>query len=159
MDPEQPRRRATGRTKARRRAVDVLFEADQRGRYHPLDLSDLLQERLALTAAQTPLPSYSAEIVEGVADHLADIDEILTTYAPGRPLARMPAVDRAILRMAVWELLFNDEVDDVVAITEAVKLAGDLSTDASPGFVNAVLDRVRVLGPALREDLRGIPGA
>jgi len=156
MEADPPKRRVTGRTKARRRAVDVLFEADQRGRYTPLALSDLLQERLALTAAQTPLPEYSAEIVEGVAAHLADIDDVLATYAQ-RPLARMPAVDRAILRMAVWELLFNDEIADVVAISEAVKLAAELSTDGSPGFVNAVLDTIRVLGPALREDLGGTP--
>ncbi|NLI19800.1 MAG: transcription antitermination factor NusB [Actinomycetales bacterium] len=156
MDPERPKRRATARTKARRRAVDVLFEADQRGRYQPLALSDLLQERLATTAAETPLPAYSAELVEGVAGHLEDIDDILLTYAHGRTLDRMPAVDRAILRMAVWELLFDDEIDDAVVISEAVKLAAELSTEGSPRFVNAILDKIRVLGPALRLDLRGI---
>ena len=76
-------RRVTARTKARRRAVDVLFEADQRGRYRPLELSDLLQERLAVTAAQTALPQYSADIVDGVAANLAEIDEVLSTHLQG----------------------------------------------------------------------------
>src|SRR5659263_148579 len=156
MDPEKQHHRTTSRTKVRRRAVDVLFEADQRGRYSPLELSDLLQERLSLTAAQTALPQYSADIVDGVATHLDAIDEVLTTYSQGWALHRMPAVDRAILRMAVWELVFNDEVDDAVVISEAVNLAADLSTDGSPAFVNALLDRLRVLGAAIREELRGI---
>lgn len=147
--------RVTARTKARRRAVDVLFEADQRGRWTPLRLSDLLQERLALTAAQTALPQYAVEIVEGVATHMAALDELLSTYVQGRPLERLAAVDRAILRMAAWELVFNDELDDAVVISQAVRLAGDLSTDESSAFVNAVLDRLRALGPAIRADLRG----
>ncbi|NCD15954.1 MAG: transcription antitermination factor NusB [Actinobacteria bacterium] len=149
-------RRVTARTKARRRAVDVLFEADQRGRYRPLELSDLLQERLAVTAAQTALPQYSADIVDGVAANLAEIDEVLATHLQGWTLERLPAVDRAILRMAVWELLYNDEIDDAVAISEAVTLAATLSTDDSPAFVNGLLDALRVLGPALRAELRGM---
>lgn len=150
-----PERRVTARTKARRRAVDVLFEADQRRRYTPLGLSDLLQERLAVTAAQTALPQYSADIVDGVAGHLTEIDEVLSTHLQGWTLDRIPAVDRAILRMAAWELLFNEEIDDAVAISEAVTLAADLSTDASPAFVNGLLDRLAVIGPALREEYRG----
>lgn len=146
-----PERRITARTKARRRAVDVLFEADQRDRYRPLDLSDLLQERLAVTAAQTSLPQYAADIVDGVAGHLAEIDEVLATHLQGWTLDRIPAVDRAILRMAVWELLFNDEIDGAVVISEAVTLAAELSTDSSPAFVNGILDTLRLLGPALRE--------
>ena len=149
-------RRVTARTKARRRAVDVLFEADQRGRYRPLELSDLLQERLAVTAAQTALPQYSADIVDGVAANLAEIDEVLATHLQGWTLERLPAVDRAILRMAVWELLYNDEIDDAVAISEAVTRAATLSTDDSPAFVNGLLDALRVLGPALRAELRGM---
>lgn len=149
-------RRVTARTKARRRAVDVLFEADQRGRYRPLELSDLLQERLAVTAAQTALPQYSADIVDGVAANLAEIDEVLATHLQGWTLERLPAVDRAILRMAVWELLYNDEIDDAVTISEAVTLAATLSTDDSPAFVNGLLDALRVLGPALRAELRGM---
>ncbi len=135
--------RITARTKARRRAVDILFEADQRGMYSPLGLSDLLQERLELTAAQTALPEYSADIVDGVATHLDGIDSVLTQYIQGRPLERLPAVDRAILRMAVWEMFFNHEIDRTIAISEATTIAADLSTDGSPGLVNAVLDRVR----------------
>jgi N utilization substance protein B len=150
-----PERRVTARTKARRRAVDVLFEADQRGRYDPLGLSDLLQDRLAVTAAQTALPQYSADIVDGVATHLWALDDLLATYLQGWTIGRLPAVDRAILRMAAWELVFNDEVDDTTVVDEAVKLAADLSTDDSPGFVNALLDRMRLLAPAVREELRG----
>lgn len=147
--------RATARTKARRRAVDVLFEADQRGMWSPLALSDLLQERLVVTAALTALPQYAVEIVEGVATHMDALDELLATYVQGRPLERLNAVDRAILRLAAWELVFNDELDDAVVISQAVRLAADLSGDEAPAFVNAVLDRLRALGPAIRADLRG----
>lgn len=145
--------RVTSRTKARRRAVDVLFEADQRGVFSPLGLSDLLQERLALTAAQTALPEYSADIIDGVSTHMDAIERVLESYVQGRPLERLPAVDRAILRMAVWEMFFNHEIDHPVTISEATTLAADLSTDGSPAFINAVLDRLRVAETAIAEDL------
>lgn len=145
--------RVTARTKARRRAVDVLFEADQRGVFTPLGLSDLLQERLAMTAAQTALPEYSADIVDGVAVHLDAIDRTLGTYIQGRTLDRLPAVDRAILRMAVWEMFFNPSIDLPVTIAEAATIAADLSTDGSPAFVNAVLDRLRNAETAIAADL------
>ncbi|MDN5557893.1 MAG: transcription antitermination factor NusB [Ruaniaceae bacterium] len=143
----------TARTKARRRAVDILFEADQRGMYSPLGLSDLLQERLALTAAQTALPEYSADIVDGVSTHLEPIDSVLSEYVQGRPLDRLPAVDRAILRMAIWEMFFNHEINRTIAISEATTLAAELSTDSSPALVNAVLDRVRNAETAVSADL------
>ncbi|SNU00744.1 NusB antitermination factor [Ruaniaceae bacterium KH17] len=145
--------RTTARTKARRRAVDVIFEADQRGVFTPLGLSDLLQERLAVTAAQTELPEYSADIVDGVATHLDDIDRVLGTYIQGRTLDRLPSVDRAILRMAVWEMFYNPEIDLPITISEATTLAADLSTDGSPAFVNAVLDRLRNAETAIAADL------
>lgn len=129
--------------------MDVLFEADQRGRYTSDRLRELLRERLTVTAAQTVLPQYSADIVAGVAGHLAGIDRTIATYLQGWTLNRLPAVDRAILRATTWELLFNDDVDDPVVITEAVNLAQDLSTDDSPAFINAVLDRLRMLAPVL----------
>ena len=141
--------RVTSRTKARRRAVDVLFEADQRGEYTPDGLRTLLSERIDLSAAQTPLPAYSRQIVAGVSQDCAAIDRILSSYIQGWALDRLPAVDRAILRMAVWELFRNDEVDAPVSIAEAATLAAQLSTDDSPGFINAVLDRLRQLGPAV----------
>ena len=133
----------TARSKARERALAVLYEADQRavaGR--SIDLRTLLAERLEHTTAQTALPQYAVEIVEGVADRAAEIDEIIVTYAQEWTLPRMPAVDRAVLRLGVWELMFNDDVPGAVAVSEAVALAAKLSTDESPDFVNGLLGRV-----------------
>src|SRR5690606_26312464 len=128
----------TARSKARKRAVDVLFEASQRG----IDPVTLLADRIVESGTQTALPQYSVDIVEGVTAQLARIDEALETYAQGWTLDRMPAVDLAILRVATWEILSNDEVDDPVAIDEAVELARSLSTDDSPAFVNGLLGRI-----------------
>jgi N utilization substance protein B len=136
----------SARSKARKRAVDVLFEADQRPGTNVLEL---LAARLRQSGTQTPLPEYSIEIVEGVAEHNERIDEVLGTYAQGWTLARMPAVDRAILRVGAWELLYNDEVPDAVAVDEAIELARALSTDDSPQFVNGLLGRLLTLKPAL----------
>lgn len=93
------------------------------------------------------VPEYAATIVEGVVANRVRIDELLSTYAHGWTLERMPAVDRAVLRLGAWELLFNDEVPDAVAIDEAVELARSLSTDESPGFVNGLLARLLSLKP------------
>lgn len=136
----------SARSKARKRAVDVLFEADQRPGTGVLDL---LAERIRQPGTQTALPEYAVEIVEGVMAHRERIDEILSTYSRGWVLERMPAVDRAILRVGVWELLFNDDVPDAVAIDEAIELARLLSTDESPTFVNGLLGRILQLKPAL----------
>lgn len=125
------------RTKARKRAVDVLFEAAQRD-IAPLDLLAVRQES---PGTQAPLPEYSAELVAGVARHRDRIDEALATYAQGWSLDRMPAVDLAILRVGAWEVLYG-EVDDAVAVDEAVELARTLSTDESPTFVNGLLGRL-----------------
>jgi transcription antitermination protein NusB len=124
------------RSKARRRALEVLFEADQRG----LEPLDVLAERVR--RADPPIAEYTVEIVEGVVAHQERIDELLSTYAQGWTLDRMPGVDRSLLRLAAWELLYNDDVPDAVAIDEAVELAKTLSTDESPRFVNGVLGRV-----------------
>jgi N utilization substance protein B len=88
------------------------------------------------------VPEYAATAVEGVVANRERIDELLATYAQGWTLERMPAVDRAVLRLGAWELLFNDDVPDAVAIDEAVELARSLSTDDSPGFVNGLLARL-----------------
>ena len=135
----------TSRTKARKRAADVVFEADQRGMGRdPRVLSDLLRERKVITAALTPLPDYSVRIIEGVAANLRRIDDLITAHAKVPGLDRIPAVDLAVLRVAVWEMLENTEdVPPLVAIDEAVSIVKSISTDASPGFVNAVLDAVR----------------
>jgi transcription antitermination protein NusB len=100
----------------------------------------LLGDRIADPGAV--VPEYAATVVEGVVAHRERIDELLRTYAQGWTLERMPAVDRAVLRLGAWELLFNDEVPDAVAIDEAVELARSLSTDDSPGFVNGLLARL-----------------
>ncbi len=133
------------RTKARKRAVDVLFEAGQRG----LDPITLLADRLVESGTQTALPQYAVDLVEGVCAERERIDEALVTYAQGWTLERMPAVDLAVLRIGAWEILFNDEVDDPVAIDEAVEMARSLSTDDSPAFVNGLLGRISRLKTTL----------
>ncbi|MFD6139155.1 transcription antitermination factor NusB [Promicromonospora sp. NPDC060271] len=133
------------RTKARKRAADILFEAEQRG----IDPLKLLADRVAVPHTEAAVPQYTVEIVEGVVEHRDRIDEVLETYSQGWTLQRMPAVDRALLRIGSWEILFNDEVPDAVAVDEAVDLVGDLSTDDSPAFVNGLLGRVKDLKPTL----------
>jgi N utilization substance protein B len=124
------------RSKARKRALDVLYESDVR----TVDPLTTLAERVAL--AEPPVNDYTVELVEGVQAHRERIDEILAAYAEGWTVARMPDVDRAILRLAVFELLWRTDVPDAVAIDEAVELAKSLSTDESPRFVNGVLAHV-----------------
>ena len=133
------------RSKARKRAVDVLFEADQR----QLPVLEVLAARIAEPGTEASLPQYSVDLVEGVAAHREQLDEYIATYAQGWVLERMPAVDRAVLRLGVWELMFNDDVPDAVAVDEAVELVRALSTDDSPGFVNGVLGRLVDLKPTL----------
>lgn len=124
------------RTKARKRAVDVLYEADLRG----TDALGTLAERVRL--ADPPVNSYTSELVEGVAANRERIDSILSEYAEGWTIDRMPGVDRAVLRIGVYELLWRTDVPPAVSIDEAVELAKSLSTDESPRFVNGVLARV-----------------
>ncbi|HRW19518.1 MAG TPA: transcription antitermination factor NusB [Dermatophilaceae bacterium] len=126
------------RSKSRRRAVELLFEADQRG----LNAQTLLVERLARPTTQAPLADYTVTLVEGVVRMWTEITELLATYSQGWTVERMPAVDRAILRVATWEVVYSDEVPDAVAISEAVELAKALSTDESPAFVNGLLGRL-----------------
>lgn len=137
--------RFTSRTKARKRAADVVFEADQRGMGRdPEALRDLLRERRVITAAQTPLPEYSVQIIAGVADSLRRIDDLIEAHARVPGLDRVAAVDLAVMRVAVWEMLANsDDVSPIVAIDEAISIVRSISTDASPRFVNAVLDAIR----------------
>jgi transcription antitermination protein NusB len=133
------------RSKARKRALDVLFEADQRG----LEPVTLLAQRIAEPGTEAALPQYAVDLVEGVVAQQARIDEILASHSHGWTVDRMPAVDRAVLRLGTWEILFNDDVPDAVAVSEAVDLAKALSTDESPGFVNGLLGRVVELKPML----------
>jgi N utilization substance protein B len=124
------------RSKARKRALDVLFEADLRG-VDPLDTLAEWTRR-----ADPPVQSYARELVEGVTANRARIDSVMSSYAEDWALVRMPPVDRAVLRLALFELLWCASIPDAVAIDEAVELAKSLSTDASPAFVNGVLSRV-----------------
>jgi len=131
------------RSKARKRALDLLFEADQRD----LDPVALVAERLP--TAHPPISEYAVTLVEGVHQHRERIDELLATYAQGWTIDRMPGVDRIVLRIGAWELLFNDDVPDAVAIDEAVELARLLSTDESPSFVNGLLARLLEVKPSV----------
>lgn len=133
------------RSKARKRALDVLFEADQRG----IAPAELLARRIAEPGTEAPLPQYSVELVEGVLARQERIDELIASYSHGWTLERMPAVDRALLRLGAWEILYNQEVPDAVAADEAVELARALSTDDSPSFVNGLLGRLIELKPTL----------
>ena len=126
------------RSKARKRALDILFEADQRG----LEPLTLITDRHSRGNDGVVLPEYAITLVQGVMDQSERIDELLATYSHGWTIERMPAVDRAILRLGTWELLFNEDVPDAVAIDEAVEMARTLSTDDSPGFVNGLLGRL-----------------
>jgi transcription antitermination protein NusB len=133
------------RSKARKRALDVLFEAEVRGD----PVLDLLNERVA--DGEPPVAPYAVDLVQGVQAHRDRIDELLSTYAEDWTLARMPAVDRNILRIGAYELLWADDIPDGVAISEAVALARDLSTDASPAFVNGLLAKLLKVKPELAE--------
>ena len=124
------------RSKARKRAVDVLYEADIRSG----DAVTLLRERL--TDETPPVNEHTVRLVEGVAEHAARIDELIDTHASNWSIDRLPDVDRAILRMAVFELLWADDVPDAVVIDEAVELAKALSTDDSPGYITGVLGAI-----------------
>ncbi|MFG3256409.1 transcription antitermination factor NusB [Streptomyces sp. NPDC048172] len=137
------------RNKARKRAFQILFEADQRGAEVRTVLADWL--RLARTdSRQPPVTEYTMQLVEGYAESAPRIDELISTYSVGWTLDRMPVVDRGILRLAVYELLWVDEVPDAVVIDEAVQLAKEFSTDESPGFINGLLGRLKELKPTLR---------
>jgi transcription antitermination protein NusB len=133
------------RSKARKRALDILFEAELRSQ----PVLDVLAERIAM--ASPPVSAYAAELVRGVAAHQPRIDELISKYAEGWTLDRMPTVDRNVLRIGVYELLWAPDIPDAVAISEAVLLSRDLSTDASPTFVNGLLARLLDLKPTLQE--------
>jgi N utilization substance protein B len=124
------------RSKARKRAVDVLFEADVRETDPRATLAAWVER------ADPPVPAYSRELVDGVVTNQMRIDEVLAAYAEDWTLDRMPPVDRAVLRVGLFELLWCADIPVAVAIDEAVKLAKSLSTEASPGFVNGLLARV-----------------
>ena len=131
------------RSKARKRALDVLYEADLRD----IPAATVLSERHGRD--ETPVPKYTAALVHGVIDHRARIDELIESYAVDWTLDRMPPVDRNVLRLGLYELLWVDDVPDAVVISEAVELARSLSTEDSPRFINGVLARLAESRPAL----------
>ena len=149
MDQSRPEKKLGTRHKARNRAVDLLFEAEARD----VSAVTLLAERLDMvgkTDTVNPINPYAVALVEGVMAELTQIDGTISEYLEEWTLDRLPAVDRAILRVAVWELFYATDVPPVVAVDEAVELAKKLSTDESPGFVNGVLGRIVKVAPQVR---------
>jgi transcription antitermination factor NusB len=141
--------RKISRHQARKRAVDLLFEAEARG----LAAAEIAESRAALAESNpevSGLNAYSVNVARGVTEHAAHIDDLISSHLQGWTLERLPAVDRAILRVAVWELLHADDVPAPVAVDEAVQLAKELSTDESPGFVNGVLGQLMLVTPQIR---------
>jgi N utilization substance protein B len=131
----------SARTKARKRALDLLYGADVR--------EESINAALAAEQARADADSkrasswpYARQIVVGITEHGDEIDELIETYAQGWTINRMPAVDRAIVRIGIWEILFNEEIPDGVAISEAVEAAAVLSTEDSSGFINGLLGRI-----------------
>jgi N utilization substance protein B len=146
-----------GRHQARKRAVDLLFEAEARG----ITPAEAAQSREALAQSQSDVSAlnpYTVTVARGVTQHAAHIDDLISTHLQGWTLERLPAVDRAILRVAVWELLHAEDVPEPVAVDEAVELAKHLSTDDSPGFVNGVLGQVMLVTPQIRAASDAIRG-
>ncbi|AWB89284.1 transcription antitermination factor NusB [Salinibacterium hongtaonis] len=134
----------SARTKARKRALDILYGADLR----EISLNSAIaaeSERASHEPARQESWRYALQIVTGITEHGDEIDELIETYAQGWTIDRMPVLDRALVRIGIWEIMFNDEVPDAVAISEAVKLAEELSTDDSAGFVNGLLGRIAQL--------------
>ena len=125
----------SARRKARKRALDFLYEADIRG----ATALSLLSERPAEELSQG---DYVRELLVGVEEHLSKIDELITTYAQGWDMDRLPAVDRNILRLGIYEILWCKDLDDAIAIDEALNLARELSTDDSAAYIHGVLGRI-----------------
>ncbi|HEY5840559.1 MAG TPA: transcription antitermination factor NusB [Mycobacterium sp.] len=151
------RRGDRGRHQARKRAVDLLFEAEARG----ITPAEVAESRNALAHHQSemsPLNPYTVTVARGVTEHSAHVDDLISAHLQGWTLDRLPAVDRAILRVAVWELLHAEDVPEPVAVDEAVELAKKLSTDDSPGFVNGVLGQVMLVTPQIRAAAAAMQG-
>ncbi|WP_208027816.1 transcription antitermination factor NusB [Rhabdothermincola sediminis] len=127
---EPPYRGGVGsRREARERALELLYEAESKGQ----------PPAVVLQALPVPPEAFTAELVRGVGDHLAELDEVIASYARGWAVARMPALDRAVLRLGVFELLHRPDVPTGAVISEAVELAKRFSTEESGRFVNGVL--------------------
>ena len=137
----------SARSKARKAALDLLYEADIRGTsaVETLNLRDVVEEG----PDARPIREYTRELVNGVGDNFRKIDELITTYAQGWDMDRLPAVDRNILRLGIYEILWSQTIPDGVAIDEALTLAKELSTDESAGFIHGVLGRISSIKESL----------
>jgi transcription antitermination protein NusB len=158
MPDGKPPRPVRGRHQARKRAVDLLFEAEARG----LSAAEVADGRSLLAETQpdvAALNPYTETVARGVTEHAAHIDDLISSHLQGWTLARLPAVDRAVLRVAVWELLHAQDVPEPVAVDEAVELAKELSTDDSPGFVNGVLGQIMLVTPQIRAAAEAVRAA
>lgn len=130
----------SARSKARKQSLDLLYEADIR----KVDLLQLMTERDLLDEGPDvrPIREFTRELISGVSEHKRKIDELITTYAQGWDMDRLPAVDRNILRLAIFEIVWSSELPDAVAIDEALTLAKELSTEESAGYIHGVLGRI-----------------
>lgn len=135
----------SARSKARKRALDILYAADARD----VDPISLLDERMSVPGA-TPVGEYAEQLIRGYTEHAGRIDDLIAAHAQGWALERMPAVDRTILRIATYELVYEPDVPTAVAVNEAVEAAKSLSTDNSPRFINGVLGQILAIIPQLR---------
>ena len=131
----------SARRKARKRALDFLYEADIRND-SAIELVGTREE------SELSERDYVMELLVGVEANKAKIDELITTYAQGWDMDRMPAIDRNILRIALFEILFKSDLDDQIAASEAVEIATELSTDDSAKYINGVLGRIIILKPS-----------
>jgi N utilization substance protein B len=146
-----------GRHQARKRAVDLLFEAEARG-MTPAEIASSRNTLAHTDMDVSTLNPYTVTVAKGVTEHAAHVDDLISAHLQGWTLERLPAVDRAILRVAVWELLHAQDVPEPVAVDEAVELAKKLSTDESPGFVNGVLGQVMLVTPQIRAAAAAVRG-
>lgn len=140
------------RSNARKRAFQILFEADQRGTSVQNVLADWVRHSRSNDDRQPPVAEFTMQLVEGYAEHVSRIDDLIVTYAVDWDLDRMPVADRNILRLGAYELIWADGTPDAVAIDEAIQLAKEFSTDESPAFINGLLSRFKDLKPNLRRE-------
>ncbi|MCH6159173.1 transcription antitermination factor NusB [Streptomyces marispadix] len=137
------------RNKARKRAFQIIFEADQRDSTPTAVMRDWIRHA-GTDERQPPVSEYTMQLIEGYSENAERIDELISTYSVGWTLDRMPVVDRCILRLAAYELIWSEEVPEAVVIDEALDIAREFSTDESPPFINGLLGRLKDLKPTLR---------
>jgi transcription antitermination protein NusB len=137
------------RNKARKRAFQIIFEADQRDSTPTAVMRDWIRHA-GTDERQPPVSEYTMQLIEGYSENAQRIDELISTYSVGWTLDRMPVVDRCILRLAAYELIWSEEVPEAVVIDEALDIAREFSTDESPPFINGLLGRLKDLKPTLR---------